>query len=229
MERNWHLWTEDFFADLPDERAAFLALSRRRDFAKNDMVFFEEDSGDSCFYVEQGIVRIFRIAPSGKEPIFFLRRRGEMFGLAEVLDSVPRKANAQALTPCVLREAGRDEFEKFLSGHFGAARRVIATLGGRVRYLGEQVGNLMTCDVGTRLAKLLVYMAYEVLGDEAAWLEPAVIPVRLTQEQMAAMTGSCQQTVSDFLREMQDEGLVRVTRREVVVLHPLRLLERAEL
>ncbi|MGJ3522875.1 TSUP family transporter [Nitratidesulfovibrio sp. D1] len=103
---------------------------------------------------------------------------------------------------------------------------VFAMLGG---YCGANFGRRLGCDVGTRLAKLLVYMAYEVLGDEAAWHEPAVIPVRLTQEQMAAMTGSCQQTVSDFLREMQDEGLVRVTRREVVVLHPLRLLERAEL
>lgn len=229
MERNWHLETDDFFAELPDERSAFLALSRRREFAKNDMVFFEEDHGKSCFYVAQGIVRIFRITPSGKEPIFFLRRSGEMFGLAEVLDSAPRKANAQALTPCVLYETTRAEFEAFLETHFRVARKVIATLGGRVRYLGEQVGNLMTCDVGTRLAKLLVYMAYEVLGDEAAWHKPVAIPIRLTQEQMAAMTGSCQQTVSDFLREMQEQGLVQVTRKEVVLLHPLRLLEKAEL
>ena len=174
------------------------------------------------------LVRIFRIAASGKEPIFFLRRGGEMFGLAEVMDSAPRKANAQALTPGVLHAMGRENFERFLAGNFRAAAKVIRILGRRLRYLGEQVGNLMTCDVVTRLAKLLVYIGYDELANEEAWTGPVILPVRLTQEHMAAMTGSCQQTVSEVLGMLQEEGLITVEKRRIVVLRPLDLLRKAE-
>jgi len=228
MQRDWHLGETDFFHGLSDEKAAFMALAKRRQVKKNEIIFFEEDDSSSCFYLETGLIKIFRIAPSGKEPIFFLRRKGEMFGLAEVTDSVVRKANAQALTPCVLYEIGRDDFERFLSRNFRAARNVIRILGRRLRYLGEQIGNLMVCDVGTRLIKLLVYVAYDQLGDETAWCRPVTIPVRLTQEQMAAMIGSCQQTVSDLLTQLQKEEFISITRREITILNPLKLLHNIE-
>lgn len=225
---DWHLGEGDFFEGLAAEKAAFLGLARRRELAKGDIVFFEDDAGDSCFYLEQGLVKIFRIASSGKEPIFFLRRAGELFGLAEVMESASRKANAQALADCVLHEIAKPDLERFLAGNFPAARKIIRVLGGRLRYLGELLGNHMVCDVGTRLAKLLVYLAHGELADEDAWRRPVVLPVPLTQEQMAAMTGSCQQTVSEFLKRFQAEGLVRVGRRKMTILDPLRLLEKAE-
>lgn len=228
MDSQWHLGEADFFSGMPAEREAFMALAHRRELRKNDIVFFEEDAGDACFYLEKGLVRIFRIAASGKEPIFFLRRAGELFGLAEVMDSSPRKANAQALSPCVLHAMGRENFERFLAGNFRAAAKVIRILGRRLRYLGEQVGNLMTCDVVTRLAKLLVYMGYDQLASEDAWKGPVTLPVRLTQEHMAAMTGSCQQTVSEVLGMLQEEGLIALEKRRIVVLRPLDLLRKAE-
>lgn len=225
---DWHLGEDDFFSGLSVEKEAFLRLARRRELARGDMVFFEDDAGDSCFYLEQGLVKIFRIASSGKEPIFFLRRCGEMFGLAEVMESEPRKANAQALSACVLHEIGKKDFERFLADNYPAARKIIRVLGRRLRYLGEQIGNLMVCDVGTRLAKLLVYIAHDELSAEDSWRRPVVLPVSLTQEQMASMTGSCQQTVSEFLGRFQAEGLVRVGRRKITILDPLGLLEKAE-
>ncbi|OQX09373.1 MAG: Crp/Fnr family transcriptional regulator [Desulfobulbaceae bacterium A2] len=229
MKEHWHLDEEGTFEGLEEERSAFFALARRRELAKNDIIFFEDDAGDTCFYLEKGLVKIFRIAPSGKEPIFFLRRAGELFGLAEVMVSERRKANAQALVPSVLYEIQRPDFDAFLAGHHRAARRIISILGSRVRYLGEQVSNLMVCDVDKRLAKLLVHLAYEHLRSEDSWEQPVTISPSLTQEQLAAMTGSCQQTISELLKEYQDEGLLQVDRRHIVVLNPLKLLEKAEL
>ncbi|MFP4167434.1 MAG: Crp/Fnr family transcriptional regulator [Desulfonatronovibrionaceae bacterium] len=229
MPGQWHLGVGDFFEDLPQEREAFLKLARTREISRNEIVFFEGDPGHSCFYLERGLIKIFRITPSGKESIFFLRRSGELFGLAEVMDSSARKANAQALSPCLLHEMPCREFNSFLEEYITATRKVVRTLGRRVRYLGEQVSNLMVCDVSMRLVKLLVYIGYDRLQTEDAWLRPVHIPVRLTQEQMAAMTGSCQQTVSELLNRYQEEGLIEFNRKEIVILNPLSLLEKAQI
>jgi CRP-like cAMP-binding protein len=228
MGKHWHLGEDDFFKDLQNERKEFLAIARRRVLQKKDIVFFEEDSGDSCYYLESGLIKIFQIAPSGKEPIFFLRRSGELFGLAEVMEGERRKANAQALSPCIIHEVTGKDFEKYLADNYMATRKVIQTLGKRLRYLGDIAGGLMVCDVGTRLAKLLAYLCHEYIPSEKGWRQPLTIPIKLTQEQLASMVGSCQQTVSELLKEYQEDGLIKTDNRQVTVINPLRLLELVE-
>jgi len=106
---------------------------------------------------------------------------------------------------------------------------VIQTLGRRLRYLGEIAGGLMVCDVGTRLAKLLAYLCHEYIPGEKGWHRPLTIPIKLTQEQLASMVGSCQQTVSELLKEYQEAGLIGIKNRQITVINPLRLLETVEI
>ena len=219
---------EDFFDGLEQERQFFLRLAKRRVLQKNDMVFFEEDPSNSCYYLEHGILKIFKIAYSGKEPIYFIRRHGDMFGLAEVIEAKPRNSNAQALAECVIWEIDKKNFETMLEQHIRFARRVISVLGRRIRYLGNQIENLMVCDVITRMAKLIASLAYDRIVREEDWNKPITLEVRLTQEQMASMTGSCQQTVSEVLKGFQNEGLLEVKRSQITVLNPLLLLRKAE-
>ena len=228
MCTHWHIGEDDFFDGLERERKALLSIARRKVLQKKDMVFFEGDPGNSCFYLESGLIKIFQISSSGKEPIFFLRRSGDLFGLAEVMDGETRKANAQTLSPCIIYEMPGDAFEKFLAENYQVARKVIQSLGKRLRYLGEITGGLMVCDVGTRLAKLLAYLCHEYIPSEKGWREPLTIPIKLTQEQLASMVGSTQQTVSELLKEYQESGLIVIKNRQITVINPLRLLETAE-
>lgn len=227
MDPFWHLGAGDFFAGLDAERTAFLALARRRELNKSDPIFDEGDPGRSCYYLESGLVRIFGLSRRGREPIFFLRRSGEVFGLAEVLDSQPRRAAAQALLPSVLHEVDKAAFETFLAGHPRASQKVIRTLGRRLRHLSEQVEGLASCDVDTRMARLLLTLSADALAQQSGPSVPVEVPLRLTQEQMAAMTGSCQQTVCQVLKKFQEEGLIGARGRAIILLDPTALLDRA--
>lgn len=229
MQTQWHLEGEDFFRGLGAEKEAFMSLSRRKELKKNDILFFEDDPGDSCFYLDKGLIKIFKITLLGKEPIYFIHRRGEMLGLAEVIDAKSRKAAAQALTPSVLYEINKKDFENLLADHYPMARKVITILGRRLRYLGEQVENLMVCSVRARLIKLLIYLSYDHLPDEMSWAQPVKVPVGLTQEQVASMIGSCQQTVSELLKSLQKDGLISVSKKEITIINPLESLQETEM
>lgn len=220
MAEAWHWRERDFFEGLPREKAAFLAKARRRELRKGEFVFHVGDKGASCYYLEQGTSRIFRTTAEGKEPMVFLRKAGEMFGLAEVMTGAPRKANAQAISQAVIHEIHGPDFEALLAAHYPLARRIIKVLGSRLRFLGEQIEALMVSDVSTRILKTLLQQAYPLLDDEAAWHRPVTLPVTLTQEQIASMTGSCQPTVSETLRQLQEAGLIEVRRRAIVILRP---------
>ncbi len=225
---SWHLEVQDFFHGMPGVREKVLGQCIRKVIPKNEVIFFEEEMSQSCFYLEKGIVKIFKISLSGKEPIFFMRYQGEMFGLSEVVDAQQRKCNAQTLTECVLHVLPKDRFEELIKTTPEFALKVVSVLGQRVRYLGEQIENLMVCDVSTRLAKLLVFLAFNQLSDPESWEQEVEIEKKLTQTQMASMTGSCQQTISETLKAFQEEGLIEIRKRRIILRNPLALLCKAE-
>jgi CRP-like cAMP-binding protein len=226
MQFGQHLKEEDLFRDFPAEKKSFKSLSIRRYVKKGEFVFYEGDPGDSCFYLEEGFVKIFQVTAMGKEPILMLRKAGEIFGLAEALGGFERRANAQAIRPCVFYEIEKESFDEFLSLHYAIARRIMTVLGRRLRYLCDQVGNLMACDVTTRLLKHLIYFCYPRLLDSDSWDRPITFFLDLTQEQIASMTGSCQQTVSETLKKLQSEGIILIAGKEVTLLNPLQIIQR---
>lgn len=224
MENQWYWKNKDFFEAFDAQKEKFLRVSQKMEIDKNTMIFFEEDLGDCCFYLSKGLVRIFSVSDSGKEPIFFLRRQGDLFGLSEVLGNVPRKANAQALTSCELYKIHSAELEKLLKEDYLLARRIISLLGARVRYLGDYVSNLMTCTVKIRLVKVFIALIYDSIPSAEDWNNPVTIPIKISQEQLASMTGSTQPTISDLLQELQKDGIITIARKQVCVCKPYLLL-----
>jgi len=226
MEISWHYTEKDFFWGLPAEKKDFISLATLRRVEKNQFVFLEANRGNSAFYLEEGKVRIFRISPFGKETIVFIRQPGEMFGLAEVMGEHKRVFSAQAITPCQLYEIRRKELEILLRRHYPLAQRVIETLGRRLRYLGEQMESLMVSDVTTRLLKILICLCCHDVNDVNTLNQPIHLPVKLTQEQIAAMIGSSQQTVSETFKKLKEDGLIEISAKEITLLRPKEIFER---
>jgi len=148
-----------------------------------------------------------------------------MFGLAELINEQVRKCSARAISAYTLYEMDRRSFENFMAENYPVARRVMEVLGSRLRYLGEQVHNLMVCDVTTRLVKLLLYMGYKEILLSHDTSIPVTFKLDLTQEQIACLTGTCQQTVSETLKKLQDSRLIDISNRNITILNPNELLE----
>ena len=214
MRSFWHLEKGDFFDGIEECKEHFLRSAQRIELKKNDIVFFEGDAGGACFYVASGLLRIFCVTEAGKESTFFLQ-------------DLPRKVNAQALAASVIFRLDRQAFDDLLSRNYALARRVITVMGSRLRYLGDSL-SAQTCDVRHRVGRLLLSLAHESLRDPAAWEQPLALPVSLSQGQMAAMVCSTQPTVSETLHQLQDEGLIDIRGRGIVIRRPQALLAALE-
>lgn len=228
MIQEWHLQKNDFFHDIPDVKQSFIKLAKCKQIRKNTVIFFEDEIGRSCYYLEKGLIKIFRVTVTGKEPIYFLRQTGDFFGVAEVLDKLHRKANAQAITSSTIYEISTANFEKCIAEHPEFNKKIIMTLGRRIRYLGEQLANLMSYTVEKRLAQQLVYLGYEQLNSEKDWQNPVIIQANVTQEQLASLIGSSQQTISEKLALFKKRKLIQIEQKKIIILNPLKLLKIAE-
>lgn len=219
----------DFFRDLPNEKKEFISLSKKLYVTKDEFIFFEGEKGDVCYYLKAGVVKIFRTTGIGKEPILMVRKSGEMFGLAEVvMEGRERKATAQAMSPCLLHKITKGDFEAWVSHNYPVAKRILGVMGRRLRYLCEQVENLMVCDVTTRVLKVLYYIGYQHILDSKSLNEPITFPLGFTQEHFAAMIGSTQQTISETFKNLKLEGLIQISNKEVTFLKLAEIMTRIE-
>lgn len=210
---------QDFFTGMALQKQLFLKRAQRRTIDKNGIVFFEGDSGDTCSYIESGIVRIFHTAESGKEAVIFLRYPGTLFGVAELMGGCERKNTAQALTPVTLHTMEAKVFQELLENDVVFSGKLISLLSRHVVNLGVQVASLMLGDVMERLINLLLYFYHDTLP-YADRTPPQSIPICLAQSHIASMVGSTQPTISGLLRQLQSEGLISLSRMHICVLNP---------
>ena len=225
MKSTWHLSEQGFFSDLSDTvRSAFFDVADRKLLKKNEFVFHEGDESKHCYYLTEGSIRIFHFTELGKEPTIFLRNTGELFGLAEIIDSKPRQCNAQAIIHSELYTVEKNDLEELLENHYELTRKIMTVMGRRLRYLGEQMENLMICDVNTRILKMMLYLVHHAF-EESDPEQPVTVPLNLSQTQIASMTGSCQQTVSNAIKKMNESGLVRLEKRSLTIENPAKLMD----
>lgn len=225
MNSHWHLMESDFFEDLSDAKEDFFSLATRRSFHRGECIFAVGDPGDFCYYLVGGSVKIFRPTIEGKEPIFWIRRPGELFGIAEIVNRNERFCSAQALGHCAAYQVHARDFEGLLLRHARVATKVISMLGRRIRYLCGQIENITVSDVPSRLAKLLICLGYNQLVSLKGPDGPVRFRLDLTQAELAAMMGSCQQTISESLKKLEQQGIIEISGKEITILHPSEILE----
>lgn len=132
---HWHLVGVDFLAGLSrEDRELFYSHAARRNLRRGEAVFFEGEKTAACHYIEKGVIQAHRFTRDGKCPILFLRGPGDIFGLAELINRVPRSFSTRALTACVLYEVPESGFEALLERP-AVSRKIMAVLGRRVRFL----------------------------------------------------------------------------------------------
>ena len=84
--------------------------------------------------------------------------------------------------------------------------------------------NLMICDVNTRILKMMLYLVHHAF-EKSDPEQPVTVPLNLSQNQIASMTGSCQQTVSNAIKKMNETGLIRLEKRLLTIDNPAKLME----
>ncbi len=186
-----------------------LDVARERSYPRNSVILFEDDPGDALYVVAEGQVKVVLIGEDGREVILSVLGQGEFFGEMALIDDEPRSAHVIAMEDSVLVVLRREDFYGILTQNPSIALALLRELTRRLRRVDEKVGSLVLLDVNGRVARLLLELADEAGGDR--------ITRRLTHHTIAQMIGSSRETVSRTMRELVDQGLIEVSRRDVVI------------
>jgi CRP-like cAMP-binding protein len=194
------------FAELDDRELASIAtVAKTRRYAKDDVIFHADESGDVFCLIKEGQVKVTMISPEGKEIILSLLGPGEFFGEMALLDDEPRSATVVATEALELVTIWRSDFLQILGENFTIAKKVLAELSRRLRNASNRIESLATMDVYGRLARFFLDLARE----QGKTLDNGYIAVtRPTHQAIANMIGTSRETVSRLIHDLMRQNLL---------------------
>ncbi len=158
----------------------------------------------------------------GEELVLATLSAGDTFGELSLIDGGGRSASAEALDASSMLVVERAAFLELIGARPEIADRLLRTLGGVVRRLTDQAGDLVFLDLPGRIAKLLLNLA----GDSRPGLSPDV-EIPYSQTELARMVGASRQTVNHVLRGFQATGYIEMSGRKFRILRREALARRS--
>lgn len=213
------------FAPLDDQvRAALADRLSAVELARGQVLFVENEPGDTVFLVLAGKIKIARTAPDGRENLIAVLGPGDLCGELSLFDPGPRTATASAVTDSRLASLAHTELAHWLSTRPDTGQLLLRVLARRLRRTNDAMSDLIFTDVPGRVAKALLQLA-EQFGTP----DPRGTRVEhaLTQEELAQLVGASRETVNKALSDFAGRGWIALEPRTVVLLDTDRLLRRS--
>ena len=205
-----------FFAVLPpDELKALASHCVVRRLAKDELLFAEGDACEGLYVVQDGALKLFKMADTGREQVLVIERAGSTVGELPLFDGGSLPVSAAAIEDSTLLYLPKREFLDLCRRNCEVAFAVIRTLAWRFRYLTSLVEELSLKEVSHRLARFLRDRALKSGVQTKRGIE---FPLEETNQQIGAEIGTVRDLVSRNLRRFVDRGIIRLERRKVIVL-----------
>jgi CRP/FNR family transcriptional regulator, cyclic AMP receptor protein len=210
----------DLFAALePEVRQRVIAAAVPRTYRKGQLLFVENDPGESLIVLRRGAVAVFRTAPTGERAVLSVIRPPGVLGEVSLLDASTRSASAEAIEDTTALALSRAAFMDLVHSNPRILDAVMRSLGALIRRLTEQNADYVFLDLPGRVAKTLVRLA----GENQA----PMVTIELNQSQLAEMAGGSRQSVNQAIGSFASRGWLRTEGRRIVLTDLAALRRRA--
>lgn len=206
-------------------RARLLKLGASRQFEAGTVLFLKDDPCEGAVIVLSGLIKVSRFSSDGREQVLRHVQPGGSFYEVPAFDNRPLPATATAIESGVLRVIPRDQLLSLVSETPEFAMMVIDSMSERLRHMVELVEDLSVHQVGERVARVLLQSVDPHLGVGAG----ADFTRRITQQQIAEMTGTSREVVARALKDLRAAGAIEIRNGEVLVVRAEQLRKRAAL
>jgi CRP/FNR family transcriptional regulator len=203
------------FGELAD--AELRALAERaveHRLARGEILFLAGEEARGLYVVASGAVRAFRESPDGREQVIHVERAGATIAEVPVFDDRPYPSTVAAEEDAVVLFLDKKDVRRLCLERPQIALAALKLLAGRLRRCSDLVEELSLREVGQRLARLLLKDARARGSRSGAGI---AVDLKLTNQQIAARIGTVREVVSRAFARLQQDGLIAVEGRRVVI------------
>ena len=182
------------------ERRAVQDASQTLKFRRRQRIYMPGDPGDRLFILKSGVVKLNIISPEGRELILSFLHPGDIFGELAIIAPEPRDHIAEADEDATVNAVASDVLQGLVQRSPHLAYEVTKLLSRRVQAYRARVEELLYKSAQARVAHTLLDLAGHHGVRDA---EGVVIPLRLSQRDIANLVGLTRETVNFILKDLR--------------------------
>lgn len=210
--RNYDLW-----CNLTDQEYEELNLVHHFiEAKKGDYIYFDSHHLNKLYFVKGGYIKVGYIDDEGKEIIKEIIKEGEIFGQFSLernnLNGEFAKAYKGNVSLCAF---SIEDFETLLKSKPELAIKYSKQVGEKLRRAEFRLLNMLNKDVRFRL--LAFFYNLVVMDGYDGTSVSHTIENFLTHDDVAKLIGSARQTVTTIINQLEDEGLIKITRKKITI------------
>ena len=192
-------------------------VTHLRDLRRSTVLFLQNQPADSLFLLEEGLVKMTRMNEAGSRIILSIRGPGDLLG-EEVLAEPPQGfyTEAEVLTNATVAQIPRETLRQAFA-ESDLALSLVNYILQRRNALAVKIELLCLNDVEHRVLHYLAELSSLVKPGEGVYQIP------ITQLELADLVGATRETTSTTLNQLERRGLIKLSRRMLIVPSPEKL------
>lgn len=199
------------------ERQVVEDASRLVQYQRRQRVFMPGDPSDHLLILTSGAIKLSVVSPEAREIILGFLHPTDVFGELAALDDAPRDHIAEAYEDSTAYLIPRETLRRLMHSSPALAYQVTKLMGDRLRTYRRRVEELLYKSAHARVAHTL----HDLAGHHGVRdAQGVVIPLRLSQRDIANLVGLTRETVNFILKDLRRRNLIETQGRSIRVREP---------
>ncbi len=199
----------------PTVQVRLLAVAHRRTLANGDSLFLKGSAPDALFGVVRGALRVSVVAANGREAVIAMLEAGHWFGEVSLLVGQERVYDSFATEATDVAVVSASDFHQLIAQHADVHMAFTKLVCQRLRQALVWIDDVILMPLAVRLAHRLLTIDARVAE---AGADRGVQVLGVSQEDLAFMLGVSRQSVNRQLKLWEEQGVLRVDYRRIVLL-----------
>ncbi len=205
----------DVLSSIPEEyRRAVIEQCERRSLRKGRNIWSQGEHAEFAAFLVSGKAMSVYQSRSGKTGTTGFWCAGDILGAGDLGSKTTRQMTLRCLEPCVLYTIAYPRFDALVRRFPELGQSVIHALSLRLRWVARLAVMLETESGYQRVCGVLLALAERFAAPSP---EGTVIDLKITNEDLASISGVSRQYVNATLSDLRRRGLLRMRKREIIL------------
>ncbi len=192
----------------------FLEHCHKRHYPAKSTIIFADDKPDVLYFILDGSVTVLIEDSDGREIVLAYLNKGDFFGEMGLFDEQhSRSAWVRARTSCEVAEISYTKFRQVAQEHPDIVFAMASQMAARLRVTSRKVSDLAFMDVSGRVARTLL----DLCKQPDAMTHPDGMQIRITRQEIGKIVGCSREMVGRVLKSMEEQELISVKGKTIVV------------
>lgn len=179
---------------------------------KGEVIFEEGENVNGIFCIKDGVCKLTKLSPNGKDHIVKLVTKGELLGQRSMISDEPVNLSAVALEDMQVCFVPKSEIMGFFDKNNQFSMNVMRTICGDLKEADSQMVNMAQKTVKERLAETLLY-----LQDTFGKNEDDTLKIQLTRDELASIIGTATESCIRLLSDFNKSGLIEIKGKKIIL------------